>query len=224
MKKLIICLFMLIGLPVFALQATINMPNSECLDEGEVLIKDVSNVSPKTDTVSTAPNLTYGIGHKAEVSIGVPVIVNYENSNIVLKSAIEAKKVINILNDNNRITVGAGIFPYLNKSVSPEAFLYAHATRKINKTGTFLSIGGYAQGDKTLVNSGGLLMILDQKVYKDLHLVSEYTTGNGSRSNYSAGLKYKIKGISMTGAVILPNHSNNVGFQIILSKKFGGKR
>lgn len=224
MRVLLVILLMLISLPVYALQATINLPNSEVLEEDTILMKDVTYVYPKGKVVNTAPNITYGVAHEIELSIGVPVIMNYDTDKTVVKSAIEGKKVFYIYDKNNRITVGAGIYPYLNKEISPEGFIFAHATRKIEKTGTSFSIGGYTSGDKTLLNSGGLLMILDQKIYKDIHLLSEYTTGNGSRSNYSAGIKYKIKGVSITNSVIVPNHGNSIGFQLILAKTIGVKK
>ena len=123
---------------------------------------------------------------------------------------------------NTRITVGGGVLPYLTGGVT-EGFFYGHATRVISKTKTTFSIGGYMTGEKEFINSGGMLMILEQGIPKTdkVKLVSEYTTGNNSRSNFAVGVKYKpIKDFAVTGAVVIPHYSNNsgVGFQIILSK------
>lgn len=216
-RFLILLIIILVPLPVYALQATINLPNSEVLDENDILLKDVTSFYSKTNIGNTSPNITYGIGHLSEISIGVPIITDFNDSPIV-KTSIEGKKVFTIVDKNNRLTVGGGISPYLNKSICPEGFIFAHGTRKIEKTNTSISLGGYIAGDKTLFNNGGFLAILDQKIYKDVSVLSEYTTGNGSRSNFSVGLRYKIKDVSITNSIILPNHHNNVGFQITVAK------
>ena len=215
-------LIFLISNPSFALQSTINLPNSEITEKNDLFIKDVTVINPNTAKGSTSPNITYGIGHNTELSLGVPVIMTFKDSRFTVKGAIEGKSVIYLGDKNNRLTIGGGVYPYLNKSICPEGFMFTHFTRHIEKTNTKISIGGYISGDKTFINTGGLLIILDQKLYKDLYLLNEYTTGNGSRVGYSVGLKYKIKGTSITGAVLIPNHGNNLGFQITVARLLKG--
>lgn len=216
----------------WALQNTINMPNSEVLPQGNVLLKEVDTNYPNKDlkTNTNIPSINYGVGHNTEVSLGVPLIMNFPDSSVktTIKMAIEAKHVFYPIEDykNTRIIFGGGVFPYLNGGTT-EGFFYAHITQIINKTKTNLSLGGYSVGDKEFINSGGMLMMLEQGIPKTdkIKLVSEYTTGRNSRSNFAVGIKYKpVKDFAITGAVILPNHSNdyntnkNIGFEIILSK------
>ena len=218
----VFCILMgvFIGHPCFALQNTINMPNSDVLNEGVILLKDVSSVYPDKKSGTTIPSINYGIGHGTEISIGVPVTMKFPNSTFTTKMAVEAKHVIYLYDKTNRITFGGGIFPYLNGGTT-EGFFYGHVTKIISKTKTSFSIGGYTTGDKEFINSGGMLMILEQDLNKNLKLLGEYTTGNNSRSNFAVGIKYKpVNDFALTGAVIVPNNENGVGFQVILSKFF----
>lgn len=217
MKNLICLLILLIGIPVWAVQATINMPSSDVLPTDRILFKDVTNVYAYKNSGTTIPSINFGLGHGTEFSVGVPITMHFVNSTFTTKLAIEGKKTF-FIDDNTRVTFGGGVFPYLNGGVA-EGFFYGHATRLIDKTGTAISLGGYAVGDNQFINSGGMLIILEQKLLDKLRLVSEFTTGDNSRANFGVGLKYKpTKDFAVTGAVILPAHDNNVGFQIIVSK------
>lgn len=216
-NSLFLCLLltlMWIGLPSYGVQSTINFPNSEVTDKDSLAIKQVINTYPGNKNGNLIPSITYGLGYNSEMSISVPLNFKYEGGRVTEKLGLEYKYVYPY--KNTRFTFGASTFPYLNGGTT-EGFFYSHVTQKF-KTGTNFSIGGYATGQNTLVNSGGMVMLVEQDLNKKLKLLGEYTTGNNNRAGFSTGIKYKVnKDVSVVGAVIIPYH-NDIGFQLIFSK------
>ena len=111
-----------ISLPCFGVQCTINLPNCEVLDSNTVLLKLVSNTSPKTKTGSINPSINYGLPCKSEASVSVPIGYTYSGT-FTEKMGIEGKKVFQI--NNTRLTTGLGVFPYLSGGTT-EGFFYCH--------------------------------------------------------------------------------------------------
>ena len=207
-----ICLW--IGLPAFGVQSTINFPNSEILEENTILLKQVASTYPNNQNGTLIPSVNYGVGHNTEVSVGVPVGFTYSGV-FNQKLALETKSVWT--KHNTRFTVGGGVFPYLNGGTT-EGFVYSHVTQVISKTKTNISVGGYATGQQEFLNDGGIVLILEQSLTDKIKLLGEYTSGNTTRANFAAGLKYKAKNdLAITGAVIIPT-DHGIGFQIIISK------
>lgn len=217
MRYILIFIMLIVGLPCFGVSATITVPSSDSLPQDVIMLKDVTLVSPFKGSVTTTPSVNIGTGHGTEFAIGVPVNIKFKDAYTTEKLLLETKKVFT--QGNNRLTVGASVLPYLNKSTCPDGFFYLHITRIIEQTNTSITFGGYMTGTEQLVDSGGTLFVIEQALTDKLKLQSELLTGNNNRSNFAVGLKYKFNDMSISSAILVPNHcNNNVGFQIIVSK------
>lgn len=207
-----------------ALQAIISVPSSDVLKKNAILLKESTIVSPgSARRVNTNPSFNIGLGWGTEVSIGVPINIKFEDGTATEKINIEAKKVFYLGSDTNRLTIGTAIAPSLNMPVCPDTYLYMHATKVIPKTRTALTAGGYMTGTQHLIHTGGAILAVDQGIIGNkLKAQAEWSSGYNNRSNFGVGLKYRPKDdLSIAGAVIIPmKESDNVGFQLTLSKFF----
>lgn len=221
-KTIILLCFLSIGLRANALQAIIAVPSSDVLKKNKLLLKQSTIVSPgSASKINLTPSINVGLGWGTEASIGVPVNILFHGGNTTEKLNIEAKKVFYIGSDNNRLTIGGAIAPSLNMPVCPDGFVYIHATKNIPKTRTTLTAGGYMTGAEHFINQGGVILAIDQGIIGNkVKAQVEWLSGNNNKSNLGVGLKYKPKDdISIATAVLIPNkHSDNIGFQLTLSK------
>lgn len=215
---------MFYGLQANALQAIILVPSSDVLGKNTLLIKESIPVYPgKGSNVNLNTSVNVGLGWGTEMSIAVPVNIKFSDGTTTEKMSIEAKKVFYMGSDNNRLTIGGAIAPSLNMPVCPDTYLYMHASKVIPKTRTTLTAGGYMTGAKHFLNSGGVILAVDQGIIGNkLKAQAEFSSGYNNRSNFGVGLKYRpVQDFSISGAVIIPmKETNNVGFQLTLSKFF----
>ncbi|MCQ2753580.1 MAG: hypothetical protein MJ231_00865 [bacterium] len=216
---IILSVFILLSEKTFAQQNIIKAPNSEVLPEGTVILKETSFASLHDD-VKLTPSLIMGLGHGMDLSVGVPVSIGYSNANATVSGDIGLKKVF-FIGPTTRFTLGASISPYLNQSVTPNTFAYAHLTQRIKQTKSSFTVGTYVNGEKHFLNTTGVLLGFEQVIIPNkLRLACDWMSGDNNKSNFAVGLKYRPQPtLSITTAVVIPNtNTDRLGFQLSLSK------
>lgn len=214
-------LLFIVNSRVEAVQSIITIPSSSVLPQGGVIIKETTRVNPYGDkNVRITPNVTFGTGHGMEVSVGVPVSVKFAGDVTETKTDLSAKKVWYI-GSGTRVSVGGTISPSFNMPVCPDTFVFGHVTQRFKKTKTGFTVGGYATGRRHFLNSGGVIIAVDQVVISNkLNVVAEWASGENNRGRFGAGLKYRPNPeLSVSAAVLIPNREcDNIGFHLSLSK------
>lgn len=203
-----------------AQQTIINVPSSDVLPAGDVILKGSTRIRLNDDDISRfSPSVIMGIGRGMDFSFAVPTSID-KNFNTTVDGDIGAKKVW-FLGHSTRLTAGAAISPSFNMPVTPDTFSYVHLTQKIKKTKTSLTFGGYMSGQSHFLNVGGVIVGFDQVLISNkLRVVCDWMSGDNNRGNFAVGVKYRpIPSLSVTGAVILPNkNTESVAFNVSISK------
>lgn len=204
---------------VHSQQTIINVPSSEVLPTGDIVLKDSNKFRPFSpgEFASFTPSVTLGVGHGAEVSTGVGTSI-WSNNNV--RGDVAAKKVW-FMGNSTRFTVGGVVSPYLSQAVHPDTFIYAHFSQRIKKTRTSLTAGGYVHGKSHLPDNAGVLFGIEQVIIPNkLRLVADWMSTPDSYGKMGVGFKYRpVPTLSITSAVIIPNQdSDNIAFNISVSK------
>lgn len=216
---ILIALILMLKLGVSAEQTIINVPSSEILPLGEMLIKESNKFSPFVDRgyTSITPSFTFGAGHQTQFSVGAGTTLSDFNT---VKGNFAAKKVF-FLGNSTRLTVGGAINPYFNAGATPDSLVYTHLSQRIKKTKTSLTAGIYAHGQKHLPNNAGVLLGMEQVIIPNkLRFALDWISGDNSYGKMGIGLKYKpVPSMSITSAVIVPgNDDENIAFNVSISK------
>ena len=206
---------------VFAKQTIINVPSSEVLPAGQIMLKDSNRFRPfeSEGFTSITPSFTLGIGKGMELSSGIGTTLD-KNYHARVRNDISAKKVW-FLGHSTRFTIGGTIGPSLSESVHPDTFLYGHFSQRIKKTRTSITAGGYMNGEEHFINQGGVVLGIDQVIVPNkLRLVCDWLSGTDSYGKLGLGFKYRpTPTVSITSAVIIPTkESENIAFNISVSK------
>ncbi len=205
-----------------AQQTIINVPSADVLPKDSCIFKtSVKNQINENGYTRISPTTTVGIGHGMDLSFAVPVRIE-QDYNTTVNGDIGLKKVL-FLGNSTRFTVGGNIAPSFNDSITPSTFTYAHLTKKVKKTKTSLTAGAYLQGDSKILNSGGILVGVEQVIISNkLRLAFDWFSGDNSKGNYAVGLKYRpSQTLSITGATVIPNRNDeSIAFQVSMSKYF----
>lgn len=204
---------------VHSQQTIINVPSSEVLPAGDIVLKESNKGSPFSpgEFASFTPSATLGVGHGAEVSAGVGTSIWANN---LVRGDIAAKKVW-FLGSSTRLTVGGVVSPYLSQSAHPDTFVYGHFSQRIKKSRTSLTAGGYVNGKSHLPDNGGVLFGVEQVIVPNkLRIVMDWMSSQDSYGKMGVGFKYRpVPTLSITSAVIIPNQDNdNIAFNISVSK------
>lgn len=215
--------FLFFQLKANSQQTIITVPSSEVLPKGSLLLKGSSNFDDFSGgkNFSMTPSVTVGSGHGIEFSSAVGTTFDAEK-NISVIGNISSKKVW-FIGNATRFTAGGTISPYLNESIHPNSFLYAHLSHRIKKTRSSFVVGGYIDGYKHFLNRGGILLGVEQVIIPNkLRIACDWTSGQDSYGKFGVGLKYRpVPTVSITSAVIIPNlNDDNVAFAFSLSKYF----
>lgn len=212
-----------IGVLIFAApsiraqQTIINVPSSEVLPAGDLILKDSNKYGPTNGNSSIIPSMTLGIGRGMELTTGVGTTFN---TGTIVRNDIAAKKVW-FLGNSTRLTVGGNITPYLNEHSRPDSFLYTHVSQRIKKTKTSITGGFYLNGQHSFPNNAGLLIGLEQVIIPNkLRLAFDWLSTQDSYGRMGVGLKYRpVPTVSITSAVIIPNQdTDDIAFNISISK------
>ncbi len=217
---LLIATFILFSCPtagVFAQQTIINVPSSEVLPFGDIILKESTRVMPD-DFVRLTPTVIFGLGKGFELATGVGTTLGDET---VVRGDIALKKVF-IIKGATRFTVGARVSPYFNQSSEPDSFIFSHFSHRIKKTKTTLTAGMYVGSRQEITPSKtGVLLGLDQVIVPNkLRLAVDYISGDETMSVFATGLKYRpIPTLSINSAVLIfPRDEDRVAFNVSISK------
>lgn len=221
LTSLLICLtiFLLQKNCSFAEQTIINIPSSEVVPLGQMILKQSTKISPTTDDLSTvlAPVFTFGTGKGLEFSTGVGTTIQ---DNTFVRANLATKKVF-FIGSGSRITIGGSVNPYLTETATPDTLFYTHFSQRIKKTRTSLTAGVYTQGQKHMPNRAGVLFGIEQVIIPNkLRVAMDWISGEHSYGKFGVGLKYRpIPSVSITSAVIVPNKDDdNIAFSLSVSK------
>lgn len=201
-------------------QTIINVPSSEVLPAGNMIIKESNRFSPLPDKefVNITPSVIFGVGKGTEVSAGASTALD---GRCVVRGDFAAKKVF-FIKESSRLTVGAKVSPYFSGGNAIDTFAYTHFAHRIRKTKTSLTAGGYvASRQNYLPNRAGVLLGVEQVIIPNkLRVAADWISGQESYSTFAVGLKYRpTPTISLTTAVLLPNKSSEgVSFNFSFSK------
>lgn len=204
---------------VHAQQTIINVPSSEVLPAGEMVLKESNRFSPFQEGYATlTPSATFGIGKGFELSTGVGTTLDGEGT--LVRGDFSAKKVW-FLGSSTRLTVGGTISPYFSELNRPNTFAFAHVSQRIKKTRTSLTAGAYMYGQNSFPDKVGALVGLEQVLIPNkLRLAFDWMTRDDSYGRMGVGLKYRpVPTVSIASAVIIPNKEDeNIGFNVSISK------
>lgn len=215
-----ICTFLCVQ-KVGAEQTIINMPSSEVLPAGDLIIKD----SNRFDTfhndkfVSLTPSVTVGVGHGMTFSSAIGTTVNQDRETNITGN-FAAKKVW-FLPHNIRLTTGGHISPHYSRNLRPNSFVYSHLSYRIRKTKTTVTAGGYVDGERDSINNGGVMLGVEQIIIPNkLRFALDWLSSQDTYGRMGVGLKYRpVPTLTVSTAVIIPNDDNdNIAFNISLSK------
>jgi len=201
----------------YAQQTIINVPSSEVLPAGDLILKDSNRYGPINGHSSLTPSVTIGTGFGTELSTGVATSFDGKTS---VRGDIAAKKVW-FIGSSTRLTVGGVISPYLNEHNNPNTFMYTHLSQRIKKTKTSLTAGIYLHGQNSCPDETGVLLGMEQVLIPNkLRLVMDWLSTQDSYGKIGLGLKYRpVPTLSITSAIIIPNEDNdNIAFNISISK------
>lgn len=215
----LILLLILVCPFVSAQQTIINVPSSEILPAGDIIIKQSNRFSPFSDGgyASLTPSFSMGLGHGLEFSSGVGATLR---NNTSVKGDFSAKKVW-FIGSSTRLTMGGTISPYFSQSGHPDSFLYSHVSQRIKKTKTSVTAGAYLGGYHSSPDNMGLVLGLEQIIIPNkLRLALDWMSGNESLGRLGVGFKYKPHPtVTITSAVIVPNsEADNIAFNVSISK------
>lgn len=217
-----ICFILILaGEKSYSQQTIINVPSSEVLPAGDILLKDSNKFGPYNSggNTSITPSITLGTGFGTEFSTGIGTSVNETHTASVIGN-FSAKKVF-FLGSSTRLTAGGTVSPYFTSAVHPNTFLYAHLSQRIKKTKTSITAGGYFNGEKSFISSGGVILGVEQVIIPNkLRLAIDWLSGQDTYGKMGVGIKYRpVPTLSITSAVIIPNEdSDNIAFNISISK------
>lgn len=220
LKEFFILYFLLTGTQTLAQQTIINVPSSEILPQGDMILKDSNSFNPFSDGgyTSIGPSVIVGPGYNSEISFGTSG--NFAEQNHI-KGIFTAKKVF-FLGGATRLTAGGRISPYFSQSVSPETFIYSHVSTRIRKTKTSLTAGVYAAGHHTtLPNKAGALLGIEQVIIPNkLRLAVDWMSDNESNGILGAGFKFRpVPTLSITSGVLVKDaDEDKLSFIISISK------
>jgi len=217
----LICFFVIVAQSAGAQQNIINVPSSDVLPGGNVILKQSNKFSPFDNSyVSLTPSVIMGVGKGIEASVGVGTTISENNStkmNIGVKKVFKYKKA-------TRFTIGSTLSPNLTEGKSPDSMLYAHTSYLCKKTKTTLTAGGFVGGKEQMPTLTGVMLGIDQTIVPNkLRIVADYISRDESWGAFSAGFKFRPEPTtSITTAVIVPNDKENrVAFSISISKYLG---
>lgn len=211
-----------IALPeAYAQQTIINVPSSDVLPTGDIILKTSTRFRPFEPDGYTAitPTVIMGLGHGMDLSIGAGTTLD-KDFNTSVKGNFGLKKVF-FMGSSTRFTVGGSINPSFMNSTTPDTFAYAHVTQRIKKSKTSITAGAYLNGDKHFLNTSGVILGVDQVIVPNkLRLALDWLSGEQSCGRLGVGLKYRpIPTLSITSAVIIPNKdSDRISFNVSVSK------
>lgn len=204
-----------------AQQNIINVPSSDVLPGGNIILKQSNKFSPFDNSyVSLTPSVIMGVGKGIETSIGIGTNISENNStkmNIGVKKVFKYKKA-------TRFTIGSTLSPNLTEGKNPDSMVYAHTSYLCKKTKTTITAGGFIGGKEQMPSLTGAMIGIDQTIVPNkLRIVADYISRNESWGAFSAGFKYRPEPTtSITTAIIIPNnHENRVAFSISISKYLG---
>lgn len=203
----------------FSQQTIINIPSSELLPAGEIVLKQSNRFRPFNDDgfVSLTPSFTMGVGRGFEISSGVGT--NISDSTVV-RGDFAAKKVW-FLGSSSRLTLGGLVSPYMNNGEKPDSMIYSHFSQRIKKTKTSLTAGAYLGGYNRMPNGLGVMLGVEQVIIPNkFRLALDWMSGSESNGRLGVGFKYRPHStVSITSAVIIPNkESDDIAFNISVSK------
>lgn len=203
---------------VEAQQTIINVPSSELLPAGSIILKDSNRYSPFLDGHATiTPSATFGIGKGMELSTGVGTSFG---DGTTVRGDIAAKKVW-FLGPSTRLTTGGMISPYLSEHSRPNTFIYSHVSQRIKRTKTSITAGIYLDGQNSFPDRFGALLGVEQVLIPNkLRLAVDWLSTPDSYGRMGVGLKYRpVPTVSITSAVIIPNKdSDDIAFNVSISK------
>lgn len=202
-----------------AQQTIINVPSSELLPEGDLILKNSTRVKPFSNTFSSSitPSVTIGTGFGTQFSTAVETAIGNET---IVGGDISAKKVW-FIGNSTRLTAGGTISPYFNQNNHPDSFVYTHLSQRIKKTKTSLTAGIYMNGQNRLPDNFGVLLGVEQVLISNkLRFAMDWLSTPDSYGRIGAGLKYRpVPTLSVTASVIIPNkESDNLAFNVSISK------
>lgn len=201
----------------FAQQTIINVPSSEVLPFGDIILKESTRVVPD-NFVRLTPTVIFGLGKGFELATGVGTTLGDET---IVRGDFALKKVF-FIKGATRFTVGARISPYFNQNLEPDSFIFSHFSHRIKKTKTTLTAGMYVGNRQEITPSkAGVLLGLDQVIIPNkLRLAVDYISGDETMSVFATGLKYRpIPTLSINSAVLFfPREDQRVAFNVSISK------
>ncbi len=221
-RALILTILMIIPQTAFAQQTIINVPSSDVLPYGEVILKQSNKFRPFGDGkyVSLTPQIIVGTGKGTEISVEAGT--NIEDTTSV-KMNITAKKVFKI-KKSARFTVGGVINPSLTEGQKPDSMIYAHGSYLCKKTKTTITAGGFVGGKQEMPSLTGVMLGIDQTIIPNkLRIAVDWMSRDESWGALGAGLKIRPEPTtSITTAVIIPNaDENRLAFSVSISKYVG---
>lgn len=212
---------LIVSQSAFAQQNIINVPSSDVLPAGNIILKQSNKFSPFDNSyVSLTPSVIMGVGKGVEASVGVGTTISENNStkmNIGVKKVFKYKKA-------TRFTVGGTLSPNLTEGRNPDSMLYAHTSYLCKKTRTTVTAGGFVGGRQEMPSLTGVVLGIDQTIIPNkLRVVADYISRDESWGAFSAGFKIRPEPTtSITTAVIVPNNQEDrVAFSISISKYLG---
>lgn len=212
---------LIVSQSAFAQQNIINVPSSDVLPAGNIILKQSNKFSPFDNSyVSLTPSVIMGVGQGFEASVGVGTTISENNStkmNIGVKKVLKYKKA-------TRFTVGGTLSPNLTEGRNPDSMLYAHTSYLCKKTRTTVTAGGFVGGRQEMPSLTGVMLGIDQTIIPNkLRVVADYISRDESWGAFSAGFKIRPEPTtSITTAVIVPNNQEDrVAFSISISKYLG---
>jgi len=202
-----------------AQQTIINVPSSEVLPAGDLILKESNRFRPFSDGGYTTitPSATFGVGHGMEIFGAVGTALDGSTQ---VRGDIGAKKVW-FLGKTTRLTAGGTISPYLNQHAQPDTFIFTHLSKRVKQTKTSITAGAYINGRNRLPDQGGVLLGLEQVIIPNkFRLVADWISSEQSIGRLGVGFKYRpVPTLSITSAVIIPNEdTDNIGFNFSISK------
>lgn len=212
---------LIVSQSAFAQQNIINVPSSDVLPAGNIILKQSNKFSPFDNSyVSLTPSVIMGVGKGFEASVGVGTTISENNStkmNIGVKKVFKYKKA-------TRFTVGGTLSPNLTEGRNPDSMLYAHTSYLCKKTRTTVTAGGFVGGRQEMPSLTGVMLGIDQTIIPNkLRVVADYISRDESWGAFSAGFKIRPEPTtSITTAVVVPNNQEDrVAFSISISKYLG---
>ncbi len=212
----------LIPTAAFAQQTIINVPSSDVLPYGEIILKQSNKFRPfgEGKYVSLTPQLILGTGKDTEISVEAGT--NIEDTTSV-KLNLTAKKVFRI-KKATRLTIGGTLSPSLTEGQKPDSMIYAHGSYLCKKTRTTFTAGGFVGGRQEMPSLTGVMLGVDQTIIPNkLRVAVDWVSRDESWGVFGAGLKIRPEPTtSITTAVLIPNSSQDrMAFSVSISKYVG---